>query len=140
VSGVWARSCLSIVDDFKAGPMRRSLTYGMLVLFTLFLITANPSGTGESGRDFVSWLSQGWDDTREFVSTLVGESDETIPAAADQLTEAQRLAQAAVPTVGAAIQNFAPIATPTPLPTPEQGSTVGEPPDPQTQSELGTID
>jgi hypothetical protein len=68
--------------------MRRSLTYGMLVLFMLFLITANPSGTGENGRAFVSWLSQGWDDTREFVSTLVGESDETIPASADQPTEA----------------------------------------------------
>jgi hypothetical protein len=75
VSGVWARSCLSIIDDFKAGPMRRSLTYGMLVLFTLFLITANSSGAGESCRDFVGWLSQGWDDTREFVSTLVDESD-----------------------------------------------------------------
>lgn len=55
--------------------MRRSITYGMLVLFLLFMITANPSGTGENGRNFLAWLGGGWDDAREFVGELIG--DET---------------------------------------------------------------
>ena len=53
--------------------MRRTMTYGMLVLFLLFMITANPSGTGENGRDFISWLGTGWDDAREFVGELIGD-------------------------------------------------------------------
>lgn len=55
--------------------MKRPMVYGMLMLFLLFMITANPSSTGESGRDFAAWLSTGWDDTREFVGSLIG--DET---------------------------------------------------------------
>ena len=58
--------------------MKRQVLYGMLALFMLFLITADPGGTGEEGRNFVSWISTGWDDTREFVGSLLdddGESD-----------------------------------------------------------------
>ena len=61
--------------------MRRSMTYGMLVLFLLFMITANPRGTGANGRDFLDWLSGGWDDTREFVSELMAEN----PGGEDEL-------------------------------------------------------
>lgn len=57
--------------------MRSKLTYGLLVGFLVFLITANPSGTGESGREFLGWMSGGWDDTREFVSSLMGEENGT---------------------------------------------------------------
>jgi hypothetical protein len=88
------------VHDLKAGPMRRNLTYGLLVLFMLFLITANPSGTGTNGREFITWLSQGWDDTRAFVTSLVEEAEDGEVDGADT-----------APTP-------VPIATPTPLPTP----------------------
>lgn len=85
--------------------MRRNLIYGLLVLFILFLITANPSGTGTNGREFFSWLSQGWDDTRAFVTSLVGDSENgtTTDDEPDTASEA--------PTA-------VPVATPTPLPTP----------------------
>lgn len=53
--------------------MRKSMTYGLLVLFLLFTITANPSGTGERGREFIGWLSSGWDDGREFLGSLLGD-------------------------------------------------------------------
>lgn len=53
--------------------MNRPMVYGTLMLFLLFMITANPSGTGENGRDFVGWLSSGWDDAREFVDSFVGD-------------------------------------------------------------------
>ncbi len=53
--------------------MKRQMLYGMLALFMLFLITADPGGTGEEGRNFVSWISTGWDDTREFVGSLLDE-------------------------------------------------------------------
>lgn len=56
--------------------MKRQVLYGMLALFMLFLITADPGGTGEEGRNFVSWISTGWDDTREFVGSLLDENDE----------------------------------------------------------------
>jgi hypothetical protein len=49
------------------------MTYGLMALFLVFMITANPSGTGENGREFFGWLSSGWDDTREFVSSFVGD-------------------------------------------------------------------
>jgi hypothetical protein len=55
--------------------MNKSMLYGMLALFMLFMITANPSGTGENGRDFVGWISSGWDDAREFVDSFVGDAD-----------------------------------------------------------------
>ncbi len=55
--------------------MRRSMLYGTLVLFLLFLITASPSETGEDGRSFVSWLASGWDDTREFMGSLIGDEE-----------------------------------------------------------------
>ena len=55
--------------------MKRQVLYGMLALFLLFLITADPGGTGEEGRNFVSWISTGWDDTREFVGSLLDEDD-----------------------------------------------------------------
>lgn len=55
--------------------MNKPMVYGMLMLFLLFMITANPSGTGENGRDFVGWLSSGWDDAREFVDSLVGDGN-----------------------------------------------------------------
>ena len=55
--------------------MKRSMTYGMLVLFLLFMITANPGDTGESGRSFVGWLSSGWDDGREFMGSLIGDEE-----------------------------------------------------------------
>lgn len=57
--------------------MRRSMTYGMLVLFVLFMITAQPSETGQNGRNFLGWLAGGWDDTREFVGELLDDSVET---------------------------------------------------------------
>jgi len=69
----------------------------MLVLFMLFLITANPSGTGESSREFIGWLGGGWDDAREYVGELIG--DDT-----NEFGEVQ------IPTVP-------PAANPTPLPT-----------------------
>ena len=56
--------------------MKRQMLYGMLALFMLFLITADPGGTGEEGRNFVSWISTGWDDTREFVGSLLDEDGE----------------------------------------------------------------
>ena len=55
--------------------MKRSMTYGMLVLFLLFMITANPSDTGENGRSFVGWLSSGWDDGREFMGSFIGDEE-----------------------------------------------------------------
>lgn len=55
--------------------MNKSMLYGMLALFMLFMITANPSGTGENGRDFVGWISSGWDDAREFVDSFVGDAE-----------------------------------------------------------------
>jgi hypothetical protein len=51
------------------------MLYGMLLLFMLFMITANPSDTGENGRDFVGWISSGWDDAREFVDSFVGDAE-----------------------------------------------------------------
>lgn len=83
--------------------MRSKLTYGLLVAFLVFLITANPSGTGESGRDFLAWLSGGWDDTREFVSSLIGEED-------GDGAETNDLGEVVIPTV-------APESQPTVAPT-----------------------
>jgi len=73
--------------------MRRSITYGMMVLFLLFMITANPSGAGENGRDFVSWLAGGWDDTREFVGELIG----------DETADTNELGEIPIPTVDPAL-------------------------------------
>ncbi len=70
--------------------MRKTMMYGMLMLFMLFLITANPSGTGENGREFLGWLSTGWDDAREFVSSLVG----------DETADRNELGEVPIPTVG----------------------------------------
>jgi len=72
----------------------------MLVLFMLFLITANPSGTGENGREFIGWLAGGWDDAREFVGELIG----------DETADTNEFGEVEIPTV-------APAASPTPLPT-----------------------
>lgn len=69
--------------------MRKTMMYGTMMLFMLFLITANPSGTGENGREFISWMSSGWDDARDFVSALVG--DETV--------ERNELGEVPIPTV-----------------------------------------
>ncbi|MFN3216006.1 MAG: hypothetical protein ACE367_05890 [Acidimicrobiales bacterium] len=69
--------------------MTKKMMYGAIMLFMLFLITANPSGTGENGREFISWMSSGWDDAREFVSSLVG--DETV--------ERNELGEVPIPTV-----------------------------------------
>ena len=70
--------------------MTKKMMYGMLMLFMLFLITANPSGTGENGRDFLSWISTGWDDAREFVSSFVG----------DGTCDRNELGEVQIPTVG----------------------------------------
>ena len=70
--------------------MTKKMMYGMLMLFMLFLITANPSGTGENGRDFVTWISTGWDDAREFVSSFVG----------DGTSDRNELGEVQIPTVG----------------------------------------
>lgn len=73
--------------------MRRSITYAMMVLFLLFMITANPSGAGENGREFVSWLAGGWDDTREFVGELIG----------DEVADTNELGEIPIPTVDPAL-------------------------------------
>ncbi len=70
--------------------MKRSMIYGMLVLFLLFMITANPSGTGENGREFVGWISSGWDDARAFVDSFVEDPDEP---------EVNELGEVVIPTV-----------------------------------------
>lgn len=75
--------------------------YGLLVLFLLFLITANPSGTGENGRDFVGWLSSGWDDAREFVGSLAGDEESDPP-------ETNELGEVIIPTVAPAAEPTAP--------------------------------
>ena len=69
--------------------MRKTMMYGTMMLFMLFLITANPSGTGENGREFISWMSSGWDDAREFVSSLVG----------DGTSDRNELGEVPIPTV-----------------------------------------
>ncbi|MEM7285249.1 MAG: hypothetical protein AAF480_02775 [Actinomycetota bacterium] len=72
--------------------MQRQVLYGMLALFMLFLITADPGGTGEEGRNFVGWISTGWDDTREFVGSLLDDdSDEP---------ERNELGEVPIPTLG----------------------------------------
>ncbi len=72
--------------------MRRSMIYGTLVLFLLFMITASPGETGEDGRDFVSWLSSGWDDTREFMGSLIG----------DEQADTNELGEVPIPSVAPA--------------------------------------
>ena len=71
--------------------MKRQMLFGALALFMLFLITADPGGTGEEGRNFVSWVSTGWDDAREFVGSLLDEDDST---------ERNELGEIPIPTVG----------------------------------------
>ena len=66
------------------------MLYGMLVLFLLFMITANPGQAGEDGRSFIGWLSTGWDDTREFVDSLVGDED----------SDRNELGEVPIPTLG----------------------------------------
>lgn len=105
--------------------MRRSMTYGLLVLFMLFLITANPSSTGQSGRDFITWLSSGWDDTRAFVTSLLEEDD--LPGEVSDTDVA--------PAVDAVVRP-----TPTPLPIVEADPELAPPADPGVASELGTIE
>ena len=75
--------------------MRRTMTYGMLVLFVLFLITANPSGTGRDGRAFIGWLAGGWDDAREFVGELIG----------DETADTNEFGEVRIPTVEPAVTN-----------------------------------
>lgn len=70
--------------------MNRTMLYGMLVLFLLFMITANPARTGEDGRSFIDWLSSGWDDTREFVDSLVGDAE----------SDRNELGEVPIPTLG----------------------------------------
>lgn len=70
--------------------MKRQVLYGMLALFMLFLITADPGGTGEEGRNFVSWMSTGWDDTREFVGSLLGDDE----------PDRNELGEVPIPTLG----------------------------------------
>jgi hypothetical protein len=73
--------------------MTKKMMYGTIMLFMLFLITANPSGTGENGREFIAWMSSGWDDAREFVSSLVG----------DGTSDRNELGEVPIPTVGPAV-------------------------------------
>jgi len=79
-----------------------------MVLFLLFMITANPSGTGENGRDFLSWLGTGWDDAREFVGELIG----------DEQADTNEFGEVSIPTVPPAPQ-------PQPVPA-EPGGQVDE--------------
>ena len=83
--------------------MKRSMIYGMLVLFLLFMITANPSGTGENGRSFIDWLASGWDDSREFMGSLIG----------DEEADTNDLGEVPIPTVA-------------PVPTPGEADTAGD--------------
>lgn len=77
--------------------MKRPMVYGTLMLFLLFMITANPSSTGESGREFVSWLSTGWDDTREFVGSLIG----------DETADTNEFGEVPIPSVGPEVESGA---------------------------------
>ncbi len=111
--------------------MRRNMTYGLLVLFMLFLITANPQGTGTNGREFITWLSSGWDDTRAFVSSLLGEADTPVT---DEFGE---VVIPTVPPVGSTTVNPTPTPLPTAIPT---APALAPPADPGAESELGTIE
>ena len=103
----------AIADDSKAANMRRNLTYGLLVLFMVFLITANPSGTGENGRNFFAWLSTGWDDTREFVGSFIGDESADDP-------DTNEFGEVVIPTVAPA----EPAAPAAPAAEPAQPTTI----------------
>ena len=74
----------------KAYIMNRPMVYGTLMLFLLFMITANPSGTGENGREFADWLASGFDDAREFMGSFIG----------DEEADTNDLGEIPIPSVG----------------------------------------
>jgi hypothetical protein len=55
--------------------MQRRVIFFLLILFVVFLMTTDESGTGETAKSFFDWVGGGLDKTRDFVDALRSESD-----------------------------------------------------------------
>lgn len=53
--------------------MQRQITFYLLVLFAIYIIMTDASGTGDIANSFFDWLGEGLDKTREFVNSTLGD-------------------------------------------------------------------
>ena len=57
--------------------MQRQLTFYILVLFAIYIIMNDASGSGDLANSFFDWLGDGLDKTRTFVNSTLGEQSTT---------------------------------------------------------------
>ena len=58
--------------------MQRQLTFYLLVLFAIYIIMNDATGSGDLANSFFDWLGEGLDKTRTFVNSTLGEPDPTL--------------------------------------------------------------
>ncbi|MEM7092473.1 MAG: hypothetical protein AAF567_05690 [Actinomycetota bacterium] len=53
--------------------MQRQLTFYLLVLFAVYIIANDATGSGDLANSFFDWLGDGLDKTRTFVNATLGD-------------------------------------------------------------------
>ena len=58
--------------------MQRKITYWLLILFALYLIAQDSTGSGEVANSFFDWLGSAFDHGLDFLNATIGDSEPTV--------------------------------------------------------------